>query len=921
MVGAAAFGGVPCRAVLFAQLVDDPSAWPDRFGTDDARRAERDRLHRLIEQLVKWESSTDETILGQARWEIARSLAWARGEEPPPVEDAPAVLAYLAAHAPPVCDPFCGGGSIPLEAQRLGLRAIASDLNPVAVLITKALVEIPPKFAGMLPVHPVAREEARLRGWRGKGAAGLAEDVRRYGAWMREEAFKRIGHLYPQADMPDGSKATVIAWIWARTVRSPNPAAKGAMVPLATSFLLSGKPGREVWLKPEVDAVLGTYQFKIQTGATKDQIEVAKLGTRGGKASDFTCLLTGSVIPREYVRTEGKAGRMSEVLLSSVVEYNRKRTYLAPTTEMEAVAHAPDANPVVADARATFLSGPTPTRAMITGGVCSAYGLSTWGHLFTARQLNALTTFADLVGDVRDQIARDAISVERSDDSRSLAEAGTGPQAYADAVATYLALSLGKMADRNSSLCVWEQAMDRMRGTFGRQAIPMVWDYVETNPFAGSGGDFEGCCQSLAKVLANVGIGSVALVEQVNAPSLDLSSAIFSSDPPYYDNIGYADLSDFFYVWLRRAAMSLHPTLFRTMFTPKSEELIASSYRHGGKEKAETFFLDNMKIVFNRMARATPESQPLTLYYAFKQNEQREDGMASTGWATFLQALHDAGLIVDGTWPMRTELATRSIGMGTNALASSIVLVCRRRPDNAVGATRNQFLAELRQELPEAIRIMQQEALAPVDLQQAAIGPGIGVFTRYSSVLESDDSPMPVRTALALINAELDAVLEEQEGEFDPATRFAVTWFDTHAFEERLFGEADNLARARAVGTNVLIQSGVLSARAGKARLLRRNEILTSPPPDAPHWVLTHALIQSLLEHGETPAAALLARLGAAAETCRDLAYRLFQVAERRKLVAEAIDYNALVVAWPDLQRLASATPPDSTPAQAAMAV
>ncbi|MCX8004450.1 MAG: DUF1156 domain-containing protein, partial [Burkholderiaceae bacterium] len=478
-----------CRAVLFAQLVDDPSSWPDRFPTPEAVEAERRRLHHVIERLVPWEASNNEEILNAARWEIARSVAWGLGEEPPAKEDGAAILAYLQAKAPPVYDPFSGGGSIPLEAQRLGLRAYGSDLTPVAVLITKAMIEIPPRFANRPPVHPGAD---RLRAWR--GAQGLAEDVRHYGAWMREEAARRIGHLYPEAILPDGSKATVIAWIWARTVKSPDPAAKGAMVPLVSSFLLSTKEGKKAWVEPVIDAAaLDGWRFEVRTGTlTKADEERLKTGTKSAKGGAFVCILTGAAIPRDYAQAEGKADRLGARLMAIVAEGQRSRIYLSPTTNHEAVAESASADPAVADARATFLSPPTPTRAMITGGVCSAYGLRTWGHLFTSRQLVALITFSDLVAEAREKVLADARSAGLPDDPKPLAESGTGAPAYADAVCTYLAFAISRSVDRGSSICSWDSSpkMEALRNTFARQALPMTWDFAEGSPFSGSTGNF-----------------------------------------------------------------------------------------------------------------------------------------------------------------------------------------------------------------------------------------------------------------------------------------------------------------------------------------------------------------------------------------------------------------------------------------------
>ncbi|MBF5092004.1 DUF1156 domain-containing protein [Novosphingobium sp. NBM11] len=657
-----------CRAVLFAQLVDDPSAWPDHFPTEEAQDAERLRLHKVIEAMVPWEASNDERILNDARWEIARSVAWSVGEEPPERQNTKAILDYLQAKAPPVYDPFSGGGSIPLEAQRLGLRAYGSDLNPVAVLIGKALVEIPPKFAGQPPINPKARAELQRGGrWQGKGAQGLAEDVRYYGQWMRDEAEKRIGHLYPKAKLPDGSEATVIAWLWARTVRSPDPVAKGAMVPLVSSFMLSTKEGKKAWVEPVIDAAAPDgWRFEVHSGKLgKDEEARLKGGTKTGRGSNFTCVLTGSAITPGHVKAEGVAGRMGVRLMAIVAEGNRSRTYLSPTAEHEAIAAKakPEWEP----------DGELPDDPRNFWTV--QYGLATFASLFTPRQLVALTTFSDLVSEAHEAALGDARVAGLDSDPTPLHQGGHGATAYADAVATYLAIASSKMSVFVTTQSRWRSGDGKTAPGFGRQALPMVWDYAEVNPFAGAGGDWSEVVNGgMRAVSEHCGKQSGGRIDNLDARHADHQQVVISTDPPYYDNIGYADLSDYFYVWLRRGARMLWPDLFRRLLVPKAEELVATPYRHGGVDAAEHFFMKGMSQALAVMNTASRSLEPLAIYYAFKQSEAAEDGITSAGWSSFLQAVVDAGLVVDGTWPLRTEGATRLIASDTNALASSIVL-------------------------------------------------------------------------------------------------------------------------------------------------------------------------------------------------------------------------------------------------------
>jgi len=711
-----------CRAVLFAQLVDDPSAHPDQFPTEEAQAAERERLFKIITDLVKWENSNNEEVLDAARAEILKSCD---------------------GNPPPILDPFAGGGSIPLEAQRLGLEAHASDLNPVAVLINKALIEIPPRWANRPPVHP---REGRLGNETWTGAQGLAEDVRFYGQWMRDEAERRIGHLYPKATLPDGSQATVIAWIWARTVRCPNPAC-GATMPLVRSFWLSKKKGKEAWAKPVVEGK--RVRFEIGHGKAGPPI----VGTVG--RSGATCIVCETPVPLTHVRSEGRADRMGVKLMAIVAEGDRQRVYLAPTAEHVSAAQVGRPEDVP---EAELPHNPRDFKT-------PNYGLNTFADLFTNRQLVALTTFSDLVTEAREQIATDART------------AGLTPEdAYANAVATYLGLAIGRQSDYGSSLCSWHSGRDTVRNTFGRQALPMVWDFVETNPLGSATGNWSGQVEWCASALGALVAAESATAEQGDAKAMigSVPECVVSTDPPYYDNIGYADLSDFFYVWLRRSLRDAYPDLFSTMLTPKAEELVATPYRFGGSRgKAQEFFEDGFVQVFLRARDVHYESCPLTLFYAFRENEESAEGMASTGWETMLAGLLNTGWAVTATWPMRTELSNKIGALTQNMLASSVVLACRPRHDTAGVTDRRAFIAALRQELPHELTLLQQGGIAPVDLPQAAIGPGMAVFSRYAKVIEPSGEAMTVRAALGIINEVLAEVLDEQEGDFDQVVRAA----------------------------------------------------------------------------------------------------------------------------------------------------
>lgn len=896
------------RAVIFAQMVDDPSSVPELFPTEAEQQEERERLFKIIERLVQWENTTNEEVLEEARAEIWKSWRRACADN---ADHPRANELFDPEKLPAFHDSFAGGGSLPLEAQRLGLEAYASDLNPVAVLINKAMIEIPPRFAGLPPVNPRARADKALFSREWKGAQGLAEDVRYYGEWMRNEAEKRIGHLYPKiritaemaAERPDlkpyaGQELTVIAWIWARTVKSPNPAFAHVDVPLASTFMLSTKAGKEAYVEPVVEG--DSYRFTVKVGKPKYP-ERAKRGTKLARGANFECLMSGTPIAGDYIKAEGKAGRMRARLMAIVAEGERGRVYLSPTREHEAIAR--NANPAWKPEQPL----PDDPRSFWT----VQYGLTTYGDLFTPRQLVALTTFSDLVGEAMAQARRDALAAGLPDDPTPLRDGGTDATAYAEAVGVYLAFAVDKGTDYWSTICSWHSSKELIRNTFGRQAIPMTWDYAETNPFSASAGNAMSGVLWAEKAISMFPATVPSFASQGDARNQHLSSdKLISTDPPYYDNIGYADLSDFFYVWLRRSLRSVYPELFATLAVPKAEELVATPYRHGSKESAETFFLNGMTQAMRRLVEQAHPAFPITIYYAFKQSEtESAEGTSSTGWETFLDAVIWAGFGISGTWPMRTELGNRMIGSGTNALASSIVLVCRKRPDNAPTATRREFLAALKAELPAALRHLQEGNIAPVDLAQAAIGPGMAIYTRYSKVLDAEGNPVGVRDALMLINQVLDETLAEQEGDFDADTRFAIAWFEQHGFAEGEYGVADILSKAKNTSLDGLEKAGVVQKGRGKVRLLAANELSESWDPATDerftYWEAVHHLIRVLEAGGEGAAAELVAKLGSKAETARELAYRLYAIAERKKRASEALQYNSLVQSWPEITRLA----------------
>ena len=862
------------RAVIWSSLVDDPSSHPEKFPTEKEQNRERQRLFHILEDLVVWENSNDERVLEAAKAEILKSTN---------------------GNPPELLDPFAGGGAIPLEAQRLGLKAHAHDLNPVAVMINKAMIEIPSRFAGRAPVNPDAQISHIGHTW--SRAQGLAEDVRYYGEWMKEEAFKRIGHLYPKVKVPreqGGGEATVIAWIWARTVKCPNPAC-GCEMPLASSFVLSKKKGKEAWVKPIPDGQC--IRFEVQSGKCPKERESNKTGRSGS----FKCPVCGTNTNPDYVRQESLEHRMDSQLMAVVAEGKKGRIYCSPTGEQVFAARVDKPENCPAGSMSDDKRAITPP----------TYGVTEFEGLFTNRQLVALTTFSELVAEAQQKAEADAIAAGMADDHLPLCNGGQGARAYGESVGVYLAFVLDKMTDYHSSICSWHNSGEKMRNTFGRQAIPMVWDYAEANPFCSSSGSYDNMLDWITRCIPEFPTAQTAEVGQFDAQrDCGLRDIMVSTDPPYYDNIGYADLSDFFYVWLRQSLRNTYPELFSTMLVPKVEELVAIPYRHeDSKEKAKIFFEGGMLSACKQMYLYAREDIPVTIYYAYKQSDSDVDGTASSGWETMLRSIVEAGFTITGTWPMRTELANRTRGNGSNALASSIVLVCRKRPADAPQVTRRNLINLLRRELRPALKQLQDSNIAPVDLAQSAIGPGMGVFSRFKQVLEADGRPMSVRSALKIINEEIDLYFNEQVGDMDSASRFCVDLYTQNAFNDIKYGEAEILATAKSTSIPMMVSHGILYAKAGIVHLLDRTELPEQVDSNEQCiWMLTQQLTQAMAKGGIEACAHILADMfGSNGERAKDLAYRLYTIAERKNWANEGRAYNALVVSWPDIQARAAA--------------
>jgi len=889
------------RALIFCQLVNDPGYQQGggfKYGRNKREAAiERKRLFRIVEDLVLWENTTNEEVLERARAEIRRS--WREVCELNKNHPQASEL-FNPDKLPAFHDPFAGGGAIPVEAQRLGLESYATDLNPVAVLINKAMIEIPPQFANCAPINPEAgRGELIQSEW--NGTRGLAEDLRYYGNIVRIEAEKRLSSLYPDIKItkeiadgrPDlkphiGQTLKLVAFIRARTVASPNPAFHNVHVPLVSTFILSSKAGKEAYIEPVVEGK--SYTFRVVMGQPPDG---AKDGTKLSRGGNFRCLVSGSPIDAKYVRAQGMRGGLGTCLLAVVVDGNRKRIYLPPV-DLDNEQAAADRVEWVPDGQMYGVH-----RAFTP----AIYGLGAWKSIFTDRQLVTLNTFFLIIDEVRELIRNHAIV------SKHINDAGIANR-YAGAVSVYMALATSRWADFSNTICSWNSINQNIRVMFARQAIQMSWDFAELSPFS-SVGPWTSCLEANFEALSSLSTIVPGFASQLDAAAQELSAGkIVATDPPYYDNVPYSDLSDFFYVWLRRSLRSVAPDLFSTIAVPKDQELVATPTRHGGRVESESFFLSGMTDAMTRLSDLTHPAFPVVIYYAFKQSEtDDDDGTSSTGWVTFLEAVLVSGFQIVGTWPIRTEKRGRSRDNDSNALASSIILVCRKRRIDAPSISRRAFIRELNRVLPEALDEMtkgsgeERSPVAPVDLSQAIIGPGMAVFSKYAAVLEADGTPMTVKTALQLINRFMS------EDDFDGDTQFCLHWFEQHGWEKAKFGEADTLARAKGTSVDGVQAAGVIEAGAGNVRLLKWKEFPADWNPSLdtrlPVWEALHQMIRAYSSRGDAGAGKVLKACTGKAEAARQLAYRLYTLCERKGWAEDARAYNEVVTGWSGIEKSA----------------
>jgi putative DNA methylase len=829
------------RAIIYATLVDAPSSPESR----------REVLDELTALLASGPLPPPPQALDNARKRIAKSVG--KGET---VE---------------ILDPFCGGGSTILEAQRLGVRAVGSDLNPIPVLITKALTSIPQQVARCKGLH---NRQGTLDHTEGCLDAFIC-DVLHYANKIRDNAFKILSPKYPLA--PNGD--TVVAWWWANSVPSPDPSLQGAHTPLVSNWQLSKQTGKHLYVNPHVDREARTIRCSIEKGDSPIE------------PSNNRCLFTRASIPFKYIRDQGHQQKLGSTLLATVSGGDGGREYFAPD---DAQLFA---------AKSALPSDP-PDLQIEEGGLgirVTNYGVTNWGQVFTPRQQLCLETFAGLVATIPEMVVKDG-----------------GTPEYGNAIATILGLCVGKLSQACSKNVQWRLRngpIPKAEVVFSRADLPFMWDFAETNPFGGSVGDWLQIVKTALRAFDFVALDSLpATVLQSDARHAQSSNGnsrvVVITDPPYFHAIGYASLSEYFYVWVRKALRRIHPDLLNTLGVPKSEELIAAPARHGGSKNASEYFVRGFKETFSHLGKIADEEFPTVIVYAQRQ-EEKKGTAAATGWEAMLEAIFAGGLGISGTWPVRGTGSTRMRAQSSNALASYILLVCRPRAADSVLGTRAELIKTLRRELPGALKDLQQGNIAPVDLAQAAIGPGMAIFSRYAKVLESDGSPMSVRTALGLINQTLDEVLAEQEGDFDSDTRWALSWYEQFGKNEGPFGDAELLSKAKNTAVNGLVEAGIIKSRGGKVQIVSRSELPVNWDPLTDKrltaWETTQHLIRILENNGEAAAATLLLKLGGMAETARDLAYRLYSICERKKWADEALAYNGLVIAWPELSKLASA--------------
>ena len=931
------------RAVLFASLVDDPAARPDLFPTGRAQDAERQRLLALIEGLCRWDRSGDADLLAEAQ----RCIEASAGGE-----------------LPGIIDPFSGGGAIGTEAIRLGLDTLAVDLNPVAALVSAATVSIAQRFAGRAAVHP----EAGATG--GLPLAGISADIGFYGAAVEAECRQCLAGVFeaPASPLSSGGRTEAISYLWARTITCSNPGCCRT-TPLLSTWWLSRKPTNRWHARPVIDG--DRFDFAVAPGSPPADLADLKVG----RGANYRCLHCGTVNDADAVRHCGRESGfgLRMVAVQAFADPARRRggrIWLAPDAAVERPGPAASSVPAGSEtasgagfASRSDVEFPSASGTRYPAGVEAAlrrelptgsgnittFGFVTFGDLLTPRQRLTMATFSEAITGMTPMVHRDACAAGMADDEVGIERGGSGARAYAEAIVTYLALTLSRMANRTTTMTIHNRANGSVEQSFVQPAYAFYGDFPEANPFSGSTGSWAGALGYVAGAVEalpapngardgashaprpnrissarapdgshspRVGRGDVRCGSMLTA--LDGASGVVSTDPPYYDMFDYASLSNLFLVWLRATLGDIWPDALGPLLAPTDQQIVSNPTRfHGDRAAAHRHFETLLRQAFEHIKQVHDHRYPLTIYYGYQQVERSKRGDAGapgTAWEALLESLIGAGLRITATWPLRTE-RPEGVKKGTKALASSVLLVCRPTAgDGSVQsvATVGELRRALRSELPGAVRLLQQGNIAPLDLVQAAIGPGMGVYTRYQRVLAADGSHLGVREALAMINEVLDETLTGTGADLDADTRWALTWFDEHGFTEGPFGQAEQLSKARNTLTAGLVDAGIVATAGDRVRLLSRDELDADWDPGADRrptvWEAMQHLLRCLLDDGEPAAAALLSRLDAdTADAARDVAYRLFRVCTRRNRTAEAAACNGLVTSWPELTRLATA--------------
>ena len=861
------------RAVLWASIVDDPSSHPEEFPTPEAQERERERLFEILEDLSDWKKSNDAKVIEDAREELKKYLGNNLNKE----------IQFL--------DPFSGGGAIPFEAQRLGLKGAAFDLNPVAVLINKAMIEIPPRFTGIKPVNK--RDKRLISGQ--NDLFGVSQDLKYYGALLKQLAYEKVKDIYPTSiAVPEdlgGGKAEIFSWIWVYTLKCPNPIC-GCETPLYLNCILDGRKSNEAYLRPYYDN--NKLLFKVMHEKFHSDENKGTMNRQGA-----ICAHCRNLINREYIRDEGIKHKLSRRLVAIVSYKNGERLYLNPDfeeEEKEAKVTLPEEYP-----SGKFANNP---QNLGTG----EYGLANFEQLFSNRQMQGLVALCTSLNEIRNRIEEDAIYAGMEDDKIHLRDGGKGALAYSEALSVYLAFAIDKEVASSNVVTRWENDNALAKPAFSRQSLYMQWMTPEVNIFGGRAGSFKTINDTIAESLlsfpCNIPEG---IAKQHNAQEdFGLKNVIISTDPPYYDNIQYADISDFYYIWLRFNLKDIYPNLFKTTLTPKQEEIVAQPYRYGRKEEAKKHFESGMqKAMENIYSSATPDI-PVTIYYAYKQSETEAKKTSSSGWETMLNAIIKAGFSIKATWPLKTENPAKS-NLKINMLTTSVVIVCRKKEKGDFFCTKRQFLKALREGLKPTLTLLQETNLAPVDLAQSAIGPGMAIFSKYDKVLSADGSEMTVKEALQAINEEVGVCLNEFGEALDNESRFCIALYLQCEFNDIKSGDADILALAKDTSISKLKNDGIVEAGKGMVRLTPREKLPEIKGNDD-IWLLCHRLVFSLEKNGIKGCAKEMRKIQgtAALGKIKNLAYELYTISERKNWNQEAYLYNSLVVSWADIASEAS---------------